>query len=158
MPNENTSALADNCPSKANSGDMYPLFSKKKLNEVEVVSHIRIHGFDIMGIFSRTRNEESTHTETMLRGLTPPWSLRNSGARPQSAILGFMILSSMIFPALMPPCAKMESGSSCKYARPVAVPNKMSNLLTQSKGALASVQDNASHPSTVFHTCFNYSC
>lgn len=66
MLNENMFVLVDNCFFKVNFGDMYFLFLKKKFNEVEVVLYICIYGFDIMGIFSRIRNEESIYIEIML--------------------------------------------------------------------------------------------
>ena len=75
---------------------------------------------------------ETTYTDVMFLVLTSPWSLRNRFPSPKSAILGFMTLSIRMFPALMSPCAKIVWDSSCRNAKPVAVPNRISNLVLQS--------------------------
>ena len=139
-PYENTSALADNCPCTANSGDMYPLLMTTKAFEF---SHFR--DYNTYKLHSKMQDFTSpnsspqlacrivtTHTDVMFLALTSPWSLRNRFPSPKSAILGFIILSRRMFPALMSPCAKIVWDSSCRNAKPVAVPSRISNLVLQS--------------------------
>ena len=81
--------------------------------------------FDMLSLASITYNVPAIPV------LTCVLSVLNSFARPKSAIFGLRFWSSNILAALMSLCMMCWWQSWCIYARPLAVPMRMSSLFLQ---------------------------